>query len=207
MVIEAAPSLPVLLRTTSGHPPVTVADSGQNGTRVHQSTDTTGTPDARPDFERVVAEHADVVWRFAVGMLRNPVDADDATQETFARAYVALDRFRGESSIRTWLLSICRNLCIDHVRRRREVAVGDDVQWMEAETGRDHADGVALRATLREEMADLHADEREAFVLVDVLGFPATQAAEICQVPATTLRSRRQRAHERLVALLTEEVM
>ena len=182
---------------------MTVAASRENGTDVRRSSDTGG---GRPDFERLVAEHADVVWRFAMSMLRNAADADDAAQETFARAYVALDDFRGASSVRTWLLSICRNLCIDHVRRRREVAVGDDVQWMATGDGQDHADGVAIRAALQQGLAELDADQREAFVLVDVLGFAATEAAEICQVPATTLRSRRQRAHEGLVTLLSEGV-
>lgn len=203
MATHAAPSLPVLLRTTSGRQRVTVADSGENGTDVRGPTNT---GPAKPDFERLVADHSDVVWRFAMGMVRNTADADDVTQDTFARAYVALDGFRGESTVRTWLLSICRNLCIDHIRRQRELAVGDDVQRMAARAGRDHADGVAVRAALQQGMAALDDDQREAFVLVDVLGFAATEAAEICQVPATTLRSRRQRAHEELVALLTEEV-
>lgn len=166
----------------------------------------TDDPSPSPDFEGLVTEHADTVWRFAMGMLRNHADADDATQETFARAYTAVDGFRGESSIRTWLLSICRNLCLDHIRRRREVAVGDDVDLVAAGANRDHAEDVAIRAVLQQGLAGLQDDQREAFVLVDVLGFPAIEAAAICQVPPTTLRSRRQRAHEELVARLTEEV-
>lgn len=203
MATHAASSLPVLLLTTSGRQRVTVTGSGENGTDVRGGTDT---GPARLDFERLVADHSDVVWRFAMGMLRNTADADDVTQDTFARAYVAVGRFRGESTVRTWLLSICRNLCIDHIRRQRELAVGDDVERMAARTGGDHADGVAIRAALQQGMAALDDVLREAFVLVDVLGFTATEAAEICHVPATTLRSRRQRAHEELVARLTEEV-
>lgn len=155
-------------------------------------------------FEALVAEHADVVWRFALSMVRDPADADDVSQETFLRAYRSLDGFRGESTPRTWLLSICRNLCIDHLRRNRPVADLDTAPDTQAD--RDHADAVAARALLEAGLEQLPDDEREAFVLVDVLGFTGTEAAEVCAVPATTLRSRRQRAHERLVELLTGEV-
>lgn len=157
-------------------------------------------------FEALVTEHADVVWRFAMSMLANPADADDVTQDTFVRALDGLDTFRGEASHRTWLLTICRNLCIDHLRRRREVPDLDAVTQTTARDGsahRDHAEDVTTRALLEAGLADLSPDEREAFVLVDVLGFSGADAAAVCDVPATTLRSRRQRAHDALVGLLT----
>jgi len=56
------------------------------------------------------------VWRLAYHLV-GPDDADDVTQDTFVRAWKALPAFRGDSSARTWLLSITRRACADQVRR------------------------------------------------------------------------------------------
>src|SRR5215831_1718933 len=64
------------------------------------------------------------VWRLARHLV-GPDDADDVTQDTFVRAWRALPSFRGDSSARTWLLSIARRACADAVRRtvrRRRLA-------------------------------------------------------------------------------------
>src|ERR1700729_2861506 len=63
------------------------------------------------------------VWRLCAH-LGSRADADDLTQETFARAFRSLHRFAGRSSARTWLLSIARRVCADAVRssvRAREI--------------------------------------------------------------------------------------
>src|SRR6266550_3859427 len=57
------------------------------------------------------------VWRLAYHLV-GPDDADDVTQDAFVRAWKALPAFRGDSSARTWLLSIARRACADQVRRR-----------------------------------------------------------------------------------------
>lgn len=157
-------------------------------------------------FEALVAEHADAVWRFAMTMLRQPDDADDVTQETFVRVHSALDTFRGDAAVRTWILAICRNACLDVLRRRRPDTLPLDHLETNPAAGAadDHATAVTARTVLAEAAAELPDDEREAFALVDVLGYSGEEAAEICQVPATTLRSRRHRAHARLVDRLTE---
>src|SRR5882672_8195637 len=57
------------------------------------------------------------VWRLAYHLVGH-ADADDVTQDAFVRAWKALPAFRGDSSARTWLLSITRRACADQVRRR-----------------------------------------------------------------------------------------
>jgi RNA polymerase sigma-70 factor (ECF subfamily) len=62
-------------------------------------------------------------------MLRNPNDAADATQETFEAALQALEGFRGEASLRTWIFGIARRRCIDRLRKhtRRKTDVSDEM--------------------------------------------------------------------------------
>lgn len=68
-------------------------------------------------LEELMRTHADEVYRCCVGMLRDGHLAQDASQETFLRAYRKLGSFRRESSARTWLLTIAMNVCRDMLRK------------------------------------------------------------------------------------------
>jgi RNA polymerase sigma-70 factor (ECF subfamily) len=125
--------------------------------------------------------------------------AEDATQDTYLRALKALPRFRGESSARTWLLSIARRAAVDAVRgaaRRRRLA-----RLMAAHTG-PQPPTVALGdgALTEQVLARLDAARRTAFVLTQMLGFDYAGAAEVCGCPVGTIRSRVARAREQLIA-------
>jgi RNA polymerase sigma-70 factor (ECF subfamily) len=67
----------------------------------------------------LVARHAGALARFLVGAGADGGDVDDLVQETFIRAFRALDGWRGEAAFRSWLLSIASNLLKDEFRRRR----------------------------------------------------------------------------------------
>jgi RNA polymerase sigma-70 factor (ECF subfamily) len=138
------------------------------------------------------------VWRLAAHLV-GPDEADDVTQDTFVRAWKALPRFRGDSSARTWLLSIARRACADSVRgsvRRRRLATRVTPATDEA----DPAGATDLDALV----AGLDRDPRTAFVLTQIVGCSYEEAASICGVPIGTIRSRVARARERLVTQLRE---
>jgi RNA polymerase sigma-70 factor, ECF subfamily len=149
-------------------------------------------------FHAVRESQADV-WRLAAHLVGRD-DADDVTQDTFVRAWRALPAFRGDSSARTWLLAIARRACADairsRVRRRRlaERAASSSPELQGVDPTRVH-DVDAL-------VAGLDRDQRDAFVLTQVVGCSYAEAASICGVPVGTIRSRVARARERLVAQL-----
>lgn len=177
------------------------------GTPTAAPADTSrGTRVTAEGLERLVRDHGEVVWRFATGLLGDPVEAEDVAQETFVRVHRSLEGFRGESSVRTWILSICRNACIDRLRRRRAPVVSLEALREDghdpAPPVDDPAEGHAVRALVARGLARLPSEEREAFVLVDVLGLSGVEAAETCGIPPTTLRSRLHRAHDKLVTEL-----
>jgi len=143
------------------------------------------------------------VWRLAAHLV-DAGAADDLTQETFERAVGALARFEGRSSARTWLLSIARRVCMDELRRRTRrrsamVRLGASV-GVEGELEPDATDGVAL-AHLVDELED---DRRQAFVLTQLLGLSYEEAAEVCECPIGTIRSRVSRAREDLLGLVLD---
>ncbi|MGK5111785.1 MULTISPECIES: sigma-70 family RNA polymerase sigma factor [unclassified Geodermatophilus] len=146
------------------------------------------------------------VWRLCAA-LGDRQSADDLTQETYLRAFGALHRFEGRSSLRTWLLSIARRVCADAVRsrrRRRLTLVRDDAD-LEVLDRADVADRVGEGAVVSDLLARLEADRREAFVLTQLLGLPYAEAAEVAGCPVGTIRSRVARARADLVDALAGE--
>jgi len=137
------------------------------------------------------------VWRLCAH-LGSPAQADDLTQETYARAFASLHRFLGRSAARTWLLAIARRVCADAVRaaqRDRRLTVPS------ARSLDDPAGSVAIRALI----AALEPERREAFVLTQVIGLSYAEAADVCSCPVGTVRSRVARARADLVGALDDQ--
>ena len=70
-------------------------------------------------FDLVYREYFDPVYRYALSLSGDAQAAEEITQETFFKAMGALDRFRGESSVKSWLFAIARNAWISELRRRK----------------------------------------------------------------------------------------
>lgn len=159
-----------------------------------------GEAGAQAGFVR--ATQADV-WRFTAALV-DPGVADDLTQETFLRAFQALPRFEGRSSVRTWLLGIARRTCADHlrtvVRGRRLRARLTAQAWTDG-----HVPDPSGRLGAADLLARLSPDRRTAFVLTQVLGMSYAEAAEVEEVPVGTIRSRVARARDDLAAAIADE--
>lgn len=139
------------------------------------------------------------VWRLCAQLVSREA-ADDVTQEVYLRAYRAMPRFRGDSSARTWLLSIARRTCADAIRdlrRRRRLTS----RLERPEVMADPTRAVSVEALL----GGLDAERRQAFVLTQVLGLSYAEAAEVCNCPVGTIRSRVARARADLIARLEED--
>ena len=140
------------------------------------------------------------VHRF-VTHLASAREADDLAQETYLRALRALPGFAGRSTARTWLLSIARHTAADAVRtalRRPRLSAVDD--WESVGSRRELTRSLVDEAVLlRALVADLGTDRREAFVLTQVLDLTYAEAAEVCDCPVGTIRSRVARAREDLM--------
>ena len=146
------------------------------------------------------------VWRLCAA-LGDRQSADDLAQETYLRAFAALHRFEGRSSVRTWLLAIARRVCADAVRtrRRRPFSLVRDDTELEALVGRDSADRVGEGAVVGDLLDRLDADRREAFVLTQLLGLSYAEAAAVAGCPVGTVRSRVARARGNLIDALTDD--
>jgi RNA polymerase sigma-70 factor (ECF subfamily) len=141
------------------------------------------------------------VYRFLAYLCAREV-TEDLTQETYLRALRSLPSFAGRSSARTWLLSIARRVAADQIRCANAgscteaVVGGDAVVPADGAPGRSGWEDGAL---LQELVAGLEADRRDAFVLTQVVGLDYAAAAEVCECPVGTIRSRVAQAREALI--------
>lgn len=162
-----------------------------------------GDRDAAAAFVRATQQQ---VHRFLAHLV-DARHAEDLTQETYLRAMKALPRFAGRSSARTWLYAIARRVAADHIRavgaRPRVVAADDWEAAADLQGGpsRSFEDQIALRDLL----GRIEVERRLAFVATQVLGLSYDEAAEVCDCPVGTIRSRVARARADLVELMRDE--
>jgi RNA polymerase sigma-70 factor, ECF subfamily len=159
----------------------------------------------RAALEQFVRATQHDLWRF-IAHLTDPQLAEDLSQETYLRALRSLARFEGRSSARTWLLSIARRVAIDHLRaikvRPRQASLPE---WQSvAERAQPTSSRFEETVVLGELIRDLDDDRREAFVLTQHLGLTYAEAAEICDCPVGTIRSRVARARDDLITSMRE---
>ncbi len=157
----------------------------------------------RVALQRLVRATQPQVWRFCAH-LGDPASADDLTQEVYLRAMKALPRYRGDASARTWLLAIARHTVADHIRSQRRcraramIASRDPAAVAYAVPPDGHV-------VLRTVVAQLGEDRQTAFVLTQLLGLSYAEAAQVCDCPIGTLRSRVARARTELVAAIRDD--
>jgi RNA polymerase sigma-70 factor, ECF subfamily len=158
----------------------------------------------RAALERFIRATQRDVWRF-VAHLADVRLADDLAQETYLRALGSLARFEGRSSARTWLLSIARRVVVDQIRaasvRPKRADVSD---WQAVAERSQPVEGFEESVVLEDLVRSLEADRREAFVLTQTMGLSYADAAEVCDCPVGTIRSRVARARDDLIASMRE---
>lgn len=154
--------------------------------------------DARA-FEALVIAHQHRVFGVALRMLRNRAEAEEVAQEVFLRVHRAIDDFRGEAKLSTWLYAITSRLCLNRLAsgERRMAREGEETLAHLASRDDDPADTMErseLETALRRAIAGLPDERRIVVVLRDVEGLSYEEIAAALDLPLNTVRSRLHRA-------------
>jgi RNA polymerase sigma-70 factor (ECF subfamily) len=164
-------------------------------------------------FTEVYRDYEATVYNLALRMAGDPFDAADLTQEVFLRVYRHLGKFRGGSSLKTWVFRVALNHCRSRLGRRRPPGRSlddpDEPAARElADPGRGpEAQALANDAARRVEaaLARLPLPFREAVVLRDLEGLAYEEIAAVLGTRVGTVRSRIARGRERLRRELAPE--
>lgn len=163
-------------------------------------------------FETLVVRHQASVFRLAHLLLRSREEAEDVLQQTFLSAWQHVQHFRGDASVRTWLLTIARNAAFSRRARRSKEPV--DVLPIEelgvrAGWGAD-PEALAIagerRDLLDEEWKRLTAEDQEILTLRDLEGLSGEETAHMLAITLPAMKSRLHRARLTLAARVRERM-
>ncbi len=162
-------------------------------------------------FAELVYAYQDAVYNLCYRMLSDHVEAEDAAQEAFLRAYLNLRRYDVGRSFKTWLLSIASNYCIDRLRRRRMqyVSIDDPLPSLTLSSSEPEPEDVAV---FREQsrqiqglLNELAPDYRAAVVLRYWYDYSYLEIADVLDTTESAIKSRLFRARQMIADKLGEE--
>jgi len=168
-------------------------------------------PDRDERFEQDVVPFMGQLYPAALRMTRNPSDAEDLVQETFAKAYAGFHQFQPGTNLRAWLHRILANTFINSYRKKRREPIQDlgadfSEDW---QTGNDplapparSAEAEALErladSDILQALRSLPEEFRVAIYLADIEGYPYKEIAAMMDTPIGTVMSRLHRGRAKL---------
>jgi RNA polymerase sigma-70 factor (ECF subfamily) len=156
-------------------------------------------------FGELVERHRGAVYRAALAALGNAADAEDVAQEALVLAFRRIDQFRGDASVRTWMVSIAWRLSLSRRRRglwrlRKWMAPETELESLRATTLSPEAMilSAEFMGTVRRHINRLPAKLRDALLLAAAGDMTQEEIAAALKIPAATFRGRVLDARRRL---------
>lgn len=163
-------------------------------------------------FEMLVTPHEQMLWRVCWHYTRHQEDAADCLQETMLKAWRGIKAYRGECSLSTWLYRIASTVCLDFLRKQKrlpETESADELAEDEGFTPVDDSptpDEALLHAesteNIRAAIDALPGDMRTVLILYALQGQPYEAIAEVTQTSIGTVKSRLNRARQKIAKFL-----
>jgi RNA polymerase sigma-70 factor (ECF subfamily) len=148
-------------------------------------------------FEALLAAYQDKVFRLSYSMLGDRAQAEDAAQESFLRIWKALDRYRGESALGTWIFSIARNVCLTLISKRARSAPIDDADRSKPDPPDRQPDIVRLVGRLPD-------NYRQVVMLFYMEDRSYEEVARLLDLPVGTVKTHLHRARQQLATMVKE---
>ena len=159
-------------------------------------------------FERIYQLHSRKIYALCLRIVRNPMDAEDLTQEAFLRVFRKLQTFRGDSAFPTWLYRLAVNVVLMQVRKKNVPQVSLEKPMEQNAEGErpsreiggadSHLTGCVDRVNLERAIERLPESHKMVFVLHDVQGYKHREIAKIMECSVGTSKGQLHRARTQL---------
>lgn len=169
-------------------------------------------------FEKDAIPFLDQLYGAAMRLTRNPADAEDLVQDTYAKAFSAFHQYKPGTNLKAWLYRILNNTFISNYRKAQrqpqQTHASEIEDWQEYRAASHHSKGMmsaeaeALenlpQSEIRDAMSKLPEDRRMVVYLADIEGFAYQEIADIMETPIGTVMSRLHRGRKQLRELLAD---
>ena len=163
-------------------------------------------------FAELVKRHQHTVAKTVMGMLGAGADAEDVGQQVFIRFFRALEDFRGEAAVSTYLTRIAINLSLNELKRRKRISLifsrpsettRDDYNMADTKDVESETDTEEL---VQKALNSLEPKYRSVVVLRMIQGYSTKETAEMLKLPLGTVLSRLSRAQDKLKEILKPSI-
>lgn len=159
---------------------------------------------AEAAFREILKRHQAAVYSFALRLLKDPGEAEDVVQETFLRLFNVAGRYRAEAALRTFLLRIARNLCIDHQRKKSPELVDELPDVATPDTPLNLLEKALETKLLEQAIAGLPVNQRAALLLRHSEQLSYQDIAEVMELSTKAVESLLVRARRNLKQALSK---
>jgi RNA polymerase sigma-70 factor (ECF subfamily) len=196
---------------------ISTPDSSSAGELVRVDREKESAAERKKRFERDALQYMNQLYAAAMRYTKNPEDAQDLVQDTYAKAYTSFHQFEPGTNLKAWLYRVLTTTFINTYRkdqRRPQTSDSELEDWQIAEASSHTSDqgksteDVVLEnlpdSDIKNALAEIPEEFRMAVFLADVEGFSYKEIAEIVCVPAGTVMSRLHRGRKQLREKLTD---
>lgn len=167
-------------------------------------------------FEEIIAKYEKKVFSLIFNVTKNENEIEDLAQEVFIKIYKNIDKFQGKSSLYTWVYRITTNVCLDHIKKRKEIIYIDEkIQFEDGEMDMQLSTNEKLQDELYEEkelkeklqnsINKLSENQRIMIILRDIQGLSYEEISKILNMKLGTVKSQINRARLKLKEILEKD--
>jgi RNA polymerase sigma-70 factor (ECF subfamily) len=158
-------------------------------------------------FEKVVDLYKNRIYNFSLNLIGSREDAEELTSDVFYKFYRSMERFQNRSSVKTYLFSIARNCCIDHLRKNKHKTVSLEDAKEQAFIQKDVSEKIVSdekKRVVLDAIKKLDIDHKEALILRELEELTYEEISGILKININTAKTRVRRAKEKLMESLSK---